>query len=130
MKKKIIAVITAIVLIIITIVATYGIKVIEKYSYSKERADLFEYFNISENETAIMLQDEILEQKAKIIDDVAYLEFKLVQEYFNDRFYFDVNEGYLLYTGFRKQKQSRILWVRTVIVQRLKQLKRSIRYPF
>lgn len=99
MKKKIIPVIAAIVLIIITIVATYGMKVIEKYSYSKERADLFEYFNISENETAIMLQDEILEQKAKIIDDVVYLEFNLVQEYFNDRFYYDVNEGYLLYTG-------------------------------
>ena len=45
MKKKIIPVIAAFVLIIITIVATYGMKIIEKYSYSKERADLFEYFN-------------------------------------------------------------------------------------
>ena len=99
MKKRLIPIIVAIVLIIITIGATFGVKIIERYTYSKERADLFKYFNVTEEETAIMLQDELLEQKANNIDGFIYLDFDTVQSYFNDRLYYDSNEGLLLYTG-------------------------------
>ena len=42
--KKIIPVIVAIVLIIIVVIAGFGAKLLEKYSYSDERANLEEYF--------------------------------------------------------------------------------------
>ena len=100
MKKKIIPVIVAIVLILVVVAATFGMKVIERFTYSKERADLSEYFHIStSDETAIMLGDELLEQKARNIDGFIYLDFNTVKNYFNDRLYYDQNEGLLLYTG-------------------------------
>ena len=42
MKKKIIPVLIAIVLIIIVAVLSVGLKLMDKYSYSEERADLEE----------------------------------------------------------------------------------------
>ena len=45
--KKVIPVIVAVVLIILIGAAGFGAKILEKYSYSKERADLAEYFGIS-----------------------------------------------------------------------------------
>ena len=43
MKKKIIPIVIAIVLIIIIGGVTFGSRILEKYSYSKERADLNAY---------------------------------------------------------------------------------------
>lgn len=97
--KKAIPVIIAIALILVTIAASVGVKLVEKYSYSKERADLEEYFNIEENdETAIILQDEVLEDKALLLDGVSYFALDTVQTYLNSRFYEDKGEGLLLYT--------------------------------
>lgn len=99
MKKKLIPAITAIVLIIVVIAISAGAKLAEKYSYSKERADLNEYYGVSgEEEVAIVLQNEILEEKAMLIDGVYYFDMTLVHQYFNDRFYEDKNEQFLLYT--------------------------------
>ena len=42
MKKKMIPVLVAILLILVVAAAGVGMKLIEKYSYSKERADLAE----------------------------------------------------------------------------------------
>ena len=64
MKKKMIPVLLAIVLIFLVIAIAFGGKILEKYSYSKERADLNSYFDITQdNEVAIILQDEIVEEK-------------------------------------------------------------------
>lgn len=99
MKKKLIPVITAIVLIIVVIAVSAGIKLAEKYSYSKERANLEEYFGIaSADEVPIILQDELIEESARLLDGVYYLDLATVHKYFNDRFYEDKNEGLLLYT--------------------------------
>lgn len=97
--KKIIPVITAIVLIIVVVAISVGGKILDKYSYSKERADLQEYFELSgEDEVAIVLQNERVEEKAKLMDGVYYFEMATVHKYFNDRFYEDKNEQLLLYT--------------------------------
>ena len=97
MKKKI-PVIIAVVLILITVGACGAMQLLEKYSYSKERADLNEYFGVeSENEAAVLLQDELLDIKAQIKDGRCYLELNDVQELLNDRFFADA-EGYLIYT--------------------------------
>lgn len=47
---------------------------------------------------AIILQDEILEERARIWDGVYYLDLNTVHQYFNARFYEDRGEGLLLYT--------------------------------
>lgn len=99
MKKKIIPVLLAIVLIFIIAAVAFGGKILERYSYSKERADLNAYFGISqENEIAIVLQDEVIEEKAKLIGTTCYFDFATVQKYFTDRFYVNRDEQVLLYT--------------------------------
>ncbi len=99
MKKKIIPILIAIVLIIIIGCISIGTKLIEKYSYSRERADLNDYFQISSQEdTAIVLGNEMIEERARLIDGVYYLDLSTVHKYFNDRFYEDKNENLLLYT--------------------------------
>lgn len=97
--KKIIPVLIAIVLIIVVAVAGFGAKLLDKYSYSKERADLTEYFGIvNSDDVAVILQDEQIEEYAKLWDGVCYFDLATVHKYFNDRFYEDKKEGLLLYT--------------------------------
>jgi hypothetical protein len=63
--KKVIPVLLALVLIAVIAWFTFGQQVVEKYTYSDERADLNEYFNIMKaDEVAILLQDDRLEEKA------------------------------------------------------------------
>lgn len=98
MKKKIIPVLIAIVLIIIVAVLSVGLKLMDKYSYSEERADLEEYFSVSGgDEVAIVLGNEVVEESAKLLDGVYYFDLMTVRKYFNDRFYEDKKESLLLY---------------------------------
>ena len=46
MKKRIIPVLIAIALIIVVFGASFGAKIIDRYSYSKERADRSSYFEM------------------------------------------------------------------------------------
>lgn len=99
MKKKIIPVILAVVLIIIIGGVSFGGMIIDKYSYSKERADLAAYYSISgSDDVAIVLQNEIVEERAKLLDGIYYLDLATVHKYLNERFYEDKNENLLLYT--------------------------------
>lgn len=96
--KKAIPVIIAIVLIIVVAAAGLGTKLLEKYSYSKERADLTEYFGVmGADDVPVILQDERIEEHAKLWDGVCYFDLATVHKYFNDRFYEDKKEGLLLY---------------------------------
>ena len=99
MKKRIIPVLIAIVLILVVFVIAFGNKIIDRYSYSKERADLNDVYSIQdETDTAIVLQNELIEQRAKLLDGTYYVALSTVQELLNDRFYEDSGEGLLLYT--------------------------------
>lgn len=99
MKKKILPVVIAIVLIIVIAGISLGGRLLEKYSYSKERADLNEYFHMSgESDVAIVLQDELIEERARLFEGIYYMDLNTVHKYFNDRFYEDKGEGLLLYT--------------------------------
>lgn len=96
--KKIIPVIVAIVLIIVIAAVGFGAKLFEKYSYSKERADLTEYFGVEgDNDVPIILQDELIEEHAKIFDNMCYFDIATVHKYFNDRFYEDKAAEVLVY---------------------------------
>ena len=97
--KKIIPVLVAIVLIIIIAAVGFGAKIIDRYSYSKEYADLVEYFGIEGNDDVpIILQDEMIEEHAKVWDNICYFDLATVHMYLNDRFYEDKIEKLLLYT--------------------------------
>lgn len=97
--KKIIPALTAIVLIVLIVVIAFGSQILEKYSYSDERADLNEYFNIySGEEVPILLQDELMEEKAVLVDGVYYFDLATVHKYLNTKFYWDEGEGLLIFT--------------------------------
>ena len=96
--KKAIPVLVALVLIIIIGGVALGSVLIEKYSYSDERADLDEYFGVQGDQLAIILQDEMVGEKALLRDGRCYFDLDTVQKYFNEGFYVDWNEGLLLYT--------------------------------
>ena len=94
-----IPVLVAIALIIVIGGGAAGSLLLSKYSYSDEKMDLNEYFNIAKaDEVAIVLQNEHIETKAKLAQGVHYLDFVSMQKLLNDRFYHDVAEGLLLYT--------------------------------
>lgn len=95
--KKVIPVLIALVLIVIIGAATAGSIVFDKYSYSKEEANLQEYFGVQGDELAIILQDERVEEKAYFVNNTCYFDLDTVHKYFNDTFYVDKGEGLLLY---------------------------------
>ena len=79
--KKLIPALTAIVLIILIAGIALGRQIYQKYSYSDEKADLNEYFNIyKEDEVAILLQDELLEEKAVLSGGVEGIDNQTVPE--------------------------------------------------
>ena len=96
--KKIIPVLIAVVLILIIGAGTVAGMLYEKYSYSKDRADLTAYFQVQGEEKAIILQDEKLSEKAIMKNGHCYLTMDMVTTYFNEVFYVDWNERLLLYT--------------------------------
>lgn len=98
MKKRIIPVLVAIILIIIIcggLVFTYFH---EKYSYSTVEADLGEYFGVSGEELAIILQSQRISERAVNKDGVCYFDLDTVHTYFNEIFYVDEGEQKILYT--------------------------------
>ena len=74
-------------------------KIIDKYSPTDERQDLGIHYNInSEEEVAIIYNNELIEAKAKVLNNIVYLSVDTVKNYINDRFYWDANENILRYT--------------------------------
>lgn len=99
--KKAIPVIIAILLILVIGAVTLGSMLVEKYSYSKERVELTEYYGLTAEEAdspvAVYLQDERLETLAPLKEGKCYFPMDMVHQYFNDTFYADRAEGLLLY---------------------------------
>lgn len=88
-----------IVLIILAAGALCSALLWKKYGPSKTRADLKEYYGItSEEQLAVIVDNEVLESKGRMIDDRIYIEYAAVRDYINGRFYWDPNENLLLYT--------------------------------
>lgn len=98
MKKRMIPVVIAVLLIILILLGAAGFFLYERYSYSKEPADLQAYFSLSdEADVAIVLNDAIAEEKGILYEGHCYLDVETVHAYLNDRFYVDYQEGLLLY---------------------------------
>ncbi|MCQ2499103.1 MAG: glycosyl hydrolase family 18 protein [Lachnospiraceae bacterium] len=98
MKKKLIPVAIAIVLILIVLGVSVVPTIIEKYSYSDEKYDMTTYFeNSSEHDAAIIMQSTFMGERAYVFDGTYYVDMDFVRTYFNKRFYEDEVEGLLLY---------------------------------
>lgn len=98
LMKKILPVLIAVGLILIIAGGAAGAFLYQRYSYSKERADLNAYYGLNSSaDVAIVLNDVILEEKGILRDGRCYLDLDSVHTYLNDRFYVDYNEKLLLY---------------------------------
>lgn len=98
MKKKLITFLVAVILIGIILGMVLGKSLMDKYSYSTEKADMTEYYHVSGDRAAIILQDAMVEEQALIRDGVCYFDLDTVHKYMNEIFYADVAEDLLLYT--------------------------------
>lgn len=98
-RRKRNLIIKTMLLILLLMIAAAGAFFWIRYSPSKEKADLNEYYGIeNENQVAVTINDEVLEPGARIIDGVSYIQYEIVRDYINGRFYWDPNENILLYT--------------------------------
>lgn len=95
---KILPVLIAVLLIIIVFGAFYGQKIMEKYSYGTERADLNEYFKIESGKLSVVFNFEKIEEKATLIDGKPYFPEEFVKERFTDHFFINEEEKSVLYT--------------------------------
>lgn len=106
MKKQkrippvLIAVVIGIIMVIVFIIGT----IIEKYTPSDKKVsedkinDMYYVTGNNKNEISIVLQDEIVEDKAVKDNDTVYLNINFIKKYFDDRYYWDNTENVLLYT--------------------------------
>ena len=103
MKKKVIPAIIIIALIFVIGGIYAGQLYYQHFSYSNEKADLNEYFDIAdEQDTAIVFGNEIIEERAKFLDGYYYMDFDSVQKYLNERFYYGEADNSLFYTTASK----------------------------
>ena len=57
------------------------------------------YYGIeNDSQMAITVDDQIVEPHGMISDGKAYVQYEVVRDYINSRFYWDANENKLLYT--------------------------------
>ena len=99
--KKIIPALIAIALILLVVAGSFGMKLLDRFSYSDEKKNLEEYYGLSSTDAssvAIVLQNERIDTQAKLIDGRCYMEIEDVQDLLNERFYYDRNENLLIYT--------------------------------
>ena len=96
--KKVLHTLWGMILVIILAAAGAGcFFLFQKYSPSKETADIRELFQADGNEVAIILNDELQKDKGLYIDGQTYLPVTWINEFLNERFYWDSNEKILVY---------------------------------
>jgi spore germination protein YaaH len=98
MKRKLLPILIAVLLILIIGGGAAGRVLYDKYSYSKEQADMDEYYGVAGEESAIILQDEAVEEKALVREGICYFDLDTVHKYMNEVFYADMDENLLIYT--------------------------------
>ena len=98
--RKLIPMLVALVLVSIVVLVAFATGLFEQLFYSNTIADYNEYFKLeNENEAAILVGNEYLQDKAVVQNGKFYISADVVKAYFWDDFYFDEREGCLLYTG-------------------------------
>ena len=106
-------IIRCLILLILVAAAAGGFIIWQRYGSSDERADLNKYYGLeAENDLAVVVNNEVVRKEdnaegdqaeavaspGKIYDGQYYIEYSVVRERINKRFYWDSNENVLLYT--------------------------------
>lgn len=107
------AVIRWLIFIVLILAAAGGLLIWYRYGASDEKADLEQYYELDqEDEIAVVVDNEVVRDKTetsedssetspapgKVYDGQYYIEYSVVRERINKRFYWDPNENVLLYT--------------------------------
>jgi len=96
---RLIPVIIALALIFAVVYFVFYPEYQDRFEYSEEYADLMEYFRLTnDTEVAIILQDTMIPEKARVWNGVYYFDLATVYKYFNARFYVDEREQLVLYS--------------------------------
>ena len=95
-QKKLI--IPFIALLVLAILITGIALLVRKYMPSSKEMSLDDYFKVSKGEMQVILQDQIYDTKALYDNGEIYVDFGLVHDSLNSRFYWDAKENQLLYT--------------------------------
>lgn len=99
MRKKILPVAAALILIVIVAIIGVISKIVEKYTPTDETITGEEYFGITQaDEVGVILQDELAEYKGLNENGVMYLNIQVVKDSLNSRFYWDEKEQVMVYT--------------------------------
>ena len=99
MKKKAFPFIVAAGVISLLVIVMMISVLVKKYTPSKEKADLNEYYHLTqENQLAIVLNNELIKEKGFVDRGHVFVSYDFVCESLNGRFYFDKAENKLLYT--------------------------------
>ncbi|NCB93460.1 MAG: glycosyl hydrolase family 18 [Clostridia bacterium] len=99
MKKKYLPVLMVIGLIVLVLAAGVITMMVRRYSPSNKKMGSNEYFQLSGEDEAALIVDNVLEEeKLKIIDGRYYVDETVVGKYINGRFYWDENQKVMLYT--------------------------------
>ncbi|MCI8307138.1 MAG: glycosyl hydrolase family 18 [Lachnospiraceae bacterium] len=84
--------------VIVIVIALIAALLAYKYAPSKEVMELGEYFSVSGDEMAVLMQDGYSEERGYYIEGVPYLSLSMVKDNFNKGFYWDKSSSMLLYT--------------------------------
>lgn len=95
--KRTIPVFTALALIILILAGYAGYRMLDKYTPSKEIADLSEYYNTSGDLPALLYNYELQDTTGLYANGQYYLPITWVNDHINKRFYWDSTEQLLVY---------------------------------
>lgn len=98
-RRKAAPMLAVFVLIVLILAGVIFAFLYEKYSPSKERMSWNTYFEVTaSDEAAVILNDQMMDFKARVIDGEPYVTTDTLYDYLNSRFYWDSQENLLLYT--------------------------------
>ena len=104
---------TIFIVLLVVAAAAGGFLIWQRYGSSNEKADLKSYYGLEEeNDLAVVINNEVVRREeaaeqseqetspapGKIYDGQYYIEYSVVRDQINKRFYWDPNENVLLYT--------------------------------
>ena len=96
-KKKRTGFILVICLLLAVFLAAF-LLLAKKYAPSRKVLPLTEFYSVEDGEILVVMQDQVMEERGKLIGDRIYLKYEQITDVLNKRFYWDRNENLLIYT--------------------------------
>ncbi|MBR6478747.1 MAG: chitinase [Lachnospiraceae bacterium] len=98
MSRRVVPVLIAVILIVVVAVLAIKMKGKDEDAYGTEEMDLRTYFDVTEDQRVIFIQNERMADKAIYKDNTCYLNYNFVKSFLNTQFYYDRTEKKLLLT--------------------------------